>query len=225
MHILLIHGLARTSLSLARLEQRLRQAGHHTEQFSYFAFAEDFDAIAQRLNHTLQALARRGPYGVVGHSLGGVLTRAALGLGQLPALPCQVVMLGTPNQPPRLASLAWNLWPFRWFTGQCGRNLTCRQFYDRLPTLQSPYTIVAGIGGPTGPLSPFGEEVNDGIVALSETAMTPQDTLIPVPTWHTFMMDHPQVQTIILTTLAEGSVQPAWEADKKVAPPSRGWRG
>jgi hypothetical protein len=201
MHILLIHGLARTSLSLAFLERRLRQAGHHTETFSYVAFAEDFDAIVQRLNHTLQSLAHRGPYGVVGHSLGGVLTRAALGLGQVVELPRQVVMLGTPNQPPRLAPLAWNLLPFQWFTGQCGRNLTCGQFYASLPILQSPYTIIAGTGGPTGSLSPFGEDINDGIVALSETYMTPQDTIVQVPAWHTFMMNHPQVQEIVLNAL------------------------
>jgi hypothetical protein len=203
MHILLIHGLARTSLSLMLLEHRLRQAGHHTEPFSYFAFAEDFDAIAQRLNHTLQALAHRGPYGVVGHSLGGVLTRAALGLGQVSAPPHQVVMLGTPNQPPRLAPLAWNLWPFRWFTGQCGRNLTCQQFYASLPMLQSPYTIVAGTSGPTGPLSPFGEEANDGVVALSETYMQPQDAVIQLPVWHTFMMNHLQVQRTVLEAMAQ----------------------
>ncbi|MFH7242536.1 MAG: lipase family alpha/beta hydrolase [Spirulina sp.] len=203
MHTLLIHGLARTSFSLAFLERRLRRAGHHTETFNYFAFAEDFDAIAQRLNHTLQALAHRGPYGVVGHSLGGVLTRAALGLESVAELPHHVVMLGTPNQPPRLAPLAWNLLPFQWFTGQCGRNLTCQQFYASLPALTSPYTIVAGTGGPTGPLSPFGEDINDGIVALSETYMTPHDTIVQVPAWHTFMMNHPQVQEVVLNALAD----------------------
>lgn len=202
MHLLLIHGLARTSLSLALLDRRLRQAGYHPEHFSYFAFAEDFDAIAQRLHHRLQAVAHRGPYGIVGHSLGGVLTRAALGLGHLPDLPRQVVMLGTPNQPPRLAPLAWKLWPFQWFTGQCGRYLTCGQFYAQLPLLPSPYTIVAGTGGPTGPLSPFGEDINDGVVALSETYMTPQDTVVQVPVWHTFMMNHPQVQDIVVKALA-----------------------
>lgn len=202
MYILLIHGLARTSFSLALLERRLRHARHQTECFSYLAFAEDFDAIAQRLNHTLRRLAQRGPYGVVGHSLGGVLTRAALGLGSVPEPPRQVVMLGTPNQPPRLAPLAWQLWPFQWFTGQCGRNLTCQGFYDRLPILQSPYTIVAGTGGPTGPLSPFGEDINDGIVALAETYMRPEDPVVQVPAWHTFMMNHPQVQEVVIQALA-----------------------
>ncbi|QQE64251.1 hypothetical protein GFS31_09310 [Leptolyngbya sp. BL0902] len=202
MHLLLIHGLARTSLSLALLDQRLRHAGHHTEPFSYVAFAEDFDAIAQRLHQRIQALAHQGPYGIVGHSLGGVLTRAALGMGPVPTLPHQVVMLGTPNQPPRLAPLAWNLWPFQWLTGQCGRNLTCQRFYAQLPPLPSPYTIIAGTGGPTGPLSPFGEEINDGVVALTETYITPQDKVLQVPVWHTFMMNHPQVQALVLQALA-----------------------
>jgi hypothetical protein len=201
MQILLIHGLARTSLSLLMLERQLRRAGHATEQFGYFAFAEDFDAISHRLRQKIQQLSAQGPYAVVAHSLGGVLTRAALGVKS--ALhPEHVVMLGTPNQPPRLASLAWQVPPFQWFTGQCGFNLTCSRFYANLPPLPSPYTIVAGTNGPTGPLSPFGEDLNDGIVALKETYITENDRVVQVPVWHTFMMNHPQVQRIVLETLA-----------------------
>lgn len=197
---LLIHGLARTSLSLWGLEQRLRRAGHPTEQFSYFAFAEDFDAIAQRLHQTLHRLAERGPYAIVAHSLGGVLTRAAIGLAPVPH-PDHVVMLGTPNQPPRLAPIAWNLLPFQWYTGQCGRNLTCSQFYRQLPALACPYTLVAGTAGPTGTLSPFGPDTNDGIVALKETLIHNHDQVHTVPVWHTFMMNHPQVQRLVLRAL------------------------
>ncbi|HIK45115.1 MAG TPA: alpha/beta hydrolase, partial [Leptolyngbyaceae cyanobacterium M65_K2018_010] len=159
-----------------------------------------FDAIAQRLWHTFQHLADQGPYAVVAHSLGGVLTRAALGVESV-LHPHHVVMLGTPNQPPRLAPLAWKLPPFQWFTGQCGLNLTCPQFYRQLPQLSTPYTIVAGTGGPRGPLSPFGNEVNDGVVALKETYMTAQDSVVQVPVWHTFMMNHPQVQKIVVAAL------------------------
>ncbi|MFZ4640818.1 MAG: esterase/lipase family protein [Nodosilinea sp.] len=196
MQILLIHGLARTSLSLLSLEHSLQEAGHTTEQFSYFAFAETFDAIADRLGQRLGRLGQQGPYAVVAHSLGGILTRAALGQSWGPQ-PHHVIMLGTPNRPPRLANLAWQLPPFQWFTGQCGFNLTSSTFYAQLPPLQSAYTIVAGTGGPRGRLSPFGHEVNDGIVALSETALTSPEEAIQVPAWHTFMMNHPQVQKIV----------------------------
>ncbi len=200
MQVLLIHGLARTSLSLLSLEWRLQAEGHRTEHFGYFAFAESFDQIAERLWQRFNMLARQGPYAVIVHSLGGVLTRAALSLGTV-AAPEHIIMLGTPNQPPRLALLAWNLFPFRWFTGQCGLNLTRPEFYQTLPGLSAPYTIIAGTGGPTGILSPFGEEANDGIVALNETRLSPQDSIIEFPVWHTFMMNYSEVQAEVLRVL------------------------
>ncbi len=207
MQIVLIHGLARTSLSLLSLEQRLRQEGYSPHHFGYFAFAEGFNQIAWRLRQQFQTLADQGPYGVVAHSLGGVLTRAALGMGQV-FQPQHVVMLGPPNQPPRLASLAWKLPPFQWFTGQCGQNLTCHKFYQDLPPLTSHYTIIAGTGGPRGALSPFGHEVNDGIVALSETRMHPADKVVQLPVWHTFMMNNSAVQSQVLQALTKDTMQP-----------------
>lgn len=198
--VLLIHGLARTSLSLLSLEQRLSQAGFATHQFGYFAFAESFDQIAERLWQQFRHLSQQGPYAVVAHSLGGVLTRAALSLRTI-AAPDHTVMLGTPNQSPRLASLAWHLHPFRWVTGQCGLNLASPEFYRQLPGLPSGYTIIAGTGGYRGSLSPFGQELNDGIVALSETQLSPQDAIVPLPVWHTFMMNDRRVQQQVIAAL------------------------
>ncbi len=100
-------------------------------------------------------------------------------------------MLGTPHQPPRLAPIAWKLPPFRWWTSQCGFNLTNPAFFKSLPTLTSPYTIIAGTTGPTGVWSPFGNELNDGIVAVSETLLSDFDNIIQLPVWHTFMMNRP----------------------------------
>ncbi len=197
MKILLIHGLSRTPLSLFGLAQSLQQIGQSTEQFSYLAATETFDRIVERLRVCLQALASQGDYGIVAHSLGGLLTRVALGLGLI-SLPKHIVMLGTPNQLPRLAPHAWQLLPpFRWWTGQCGHNLTNPEFFASLPLLTSSYTIVAGTGGHRGFLSPFGDELNDGIVALNETRLSDRDRLIQLPVMHTFMMNDRRVQKIV----------------------------
>ena len=196
MKILLIHGLSRTSLSMLGLEWYLQQTGWTTEQFGYIAFAETFDRIVERLRVRLQALANQGAYGIVAHSLGGLLTRAALGLGSL-ELPKHIVLLGTPNQPPRLAPYAWRVAPFRWWTGQCGFNLTNQAFFASLPGIESPYTIVAGTGGPRGFSSPFGDELNDGIVALSETRLSKHDQIVQLPVMHTFMMNDSSVQKTV----------------------------
>jgi hypothetical protein len=201
MKILLIHGLSRTPLSLLGLEWYLQQAGWATEQFGYMAFAETFDGIVARLRVRLQALASQGAYGIVAHSLGGLLTRAALGLGSLDS-PQHIVMLGTPNQLPRLAPHAWRLQPFRWWTQECGFNLTNPAFFASLPGIESPYTIVAGTGGPRGFWSPFGDELNDGIVALSETRLSHRDPIVQLPVMHTFMMNDFNVQRTVRRAFA-----------------------
>jgi hypothetical protein len=199
MQVVLIHGLGRSPLSLFSLGRRLQQSGHQTQTFGYAAVSEPYGQIVNRFCDCLETVAQRGTYSVVAHSLGGILTRSAL--SSLDKLPEQVVMLGTPNQPPRLATIAWNIPLFRWFTGQCGAHLNSLEFYNRLPHPSSPYTIIAGTAGPTGPFSPFGIDVNDGIVALQETYITPQDQIFKFPVFHTFMMNDSRVQHTVLQAI------------------------
>ena len=99
MRVLLIHGLARSPLSLAGLARELRRDGHHTELVAYWGAVESYSRILARVRRRLEAAAATGdPYAVIGHSLGGLIVRAAL--DRWPAecpLPNHVVMLGTPN--------------------------------------------------------------------------------------------------------------------------------
>ena len=200
MKILLIHGLSRTPLSLLGLEWHLQQKGQATEQFSYLAVAETFDRIVERLRVRFQALGSQGSYGIIAHSLGGLLTRAALGLEPI-KLPQHIVMLGTPNKLPRLAPHAWRVPLFRWWTGQCGLNLADPDFFASLPKIESNYTIVAGTGGLRGSWSPFGNELNDGIVALNETRLSDRDQIVQLPVMHTFMMNDSRVQKTVVQAL------------------------
>ncbi|MGB7249002.1 MAG: alpha/beta fold hydrolase [Phormidesmis sp.] len=202
MNILLIHGLGRTPLSMSGMAQALRKAGHTPQLFGYAAFLQSFDEIVVRLRDRLKHLSTLGPYGVVGHSLGGVLIRAALADIDFP-LPVHVVMLATPNQSPRLGRLANRLWPFRWFSGQSGQNLASPDFYRQLPVLTCPYTLVAGTTGPTGSFSPFSQEPNDLIVSLEEVKMKTTDTPVQVAALHTFIMDNTLVQAWTVEAFAE----------------------
>jgi hypothetical protein len=180
--------------------------GWNTEFFGYAAFLESYDRIVERLQAHLAAIATQEPYGIVAHSLGGLLTRSALAGAPMPQ-PVRTVMLGTPNRQPRLATHAWKLPPFQWFAGQCGFNLASPAFFRQLPQLASPYTIIAGTSGPRGAWSPFGEDVNDGIVALNETLLTDSDPLIQVPVYHTFMMNDRTVQETIVQTFENEQVR------------------
>jgi|SRR5215211_1247160 len=204
MNLLLVHGLWRTPLSLLFLVNRLRSWGFHPEQFGYAAVAQRYDSIVVRLADRLAGMAARGPYAVVGHSLGGVLLRSAI-----PRLsvtrPSRLVMLGTPNRPPRLAKLLGVLWVYRQLMGECGRNLSSPLFYAELPKPCVPYTIIAGTAGPRGRWSPFGDEPNDGLVAVSETLIREDDSVILLPVTHTFMMNNALVHQEIRRVLSPGS--------------------
>ncbi|MGB3295401.1 MAG: alpha/beta fold hydrolase [Phormidesmis sp.] len=202
MKILLIHGLGRTPLSMWGMAAALRKAGHTPIFFGYTSLLQSFDQIVEGLRDRLQQLSTDGPYGIVSHSLGGVLTRAALADADFP-LPAHVVMLAPPNQAPRIGQLANGLPPFRWFSGQSGQNLASPEFYRQLPILSCPYTLIAGTVGLTGSLSLFGEEVNDFIVGIEEVKMQPQDVPLKVPALHSFMMNDSRAQALTVGAFSE----------------------
>jgi hypothetical protein len=200
MNLLLVHGLWRTPLSLLLLVRRLHGWGYHTELFGYVAVAQGYDAIVSRLTLRLERMASAGPYAVIGHSLGGVLLRSALSQMDGPQ-PQHLIMLGTPNRPPRLARVLGVRWVYRRIMGECGVNLSSPLFYASLPIPQVPYTIVAGTAGPRGRWSPFGDEPNDGIVAVRETPVREDDPLVLLPVTHTFMMNNAEVHEVIRRAL------------------------
>jgi hypothetical protein len=200
MNVLLVHGLWRTPLSFLLLDRRLRSWGYRTEQFGYAAVTQQYDAIVARLVNRLERLADMGPYGVIGHSLGGILLRSAL--AQIAGhAPRHLVMLGTPNRPPHLARVLGVHWVYRRLMGECGLNLANSAFYAGLPVPEIPYTIVAGTSGPRGRWSPFGDEPNDGLVAVSETSIRDDDAVVLLPVTHTFMMNNARVQAVIREVL------------------------
>jgi thioesterase domain-containing protein len=142
-----------------------------------------------------------GPYAVIGHSLGGLALRAALPGLQQP--PVHVILLGTPNQPPRLARRLHRLWPYRLLCGESGQLLAQAEFFAQLPRPQAPYTIIAGSAGSRGRWSPFGADVNDRLVAVEETKIMPTDHPIILDVGHTFMMNDKKVWDAILDVLEQ----------------------
>lgn len=201
MKVILIHGLGRTPLSLAGLAHYLRQQGFVTQKFGYVSFVETYDQIVHRLISVLQKQAQQGEYCVVAHSLGSIMIRSALELAPIQP-PKHIVMLGPPNQPPRLAAYAWRVLPFQWFSRDCGLNLASPDFYAQLSPPPVPYTIIAGTRGPRGVLSLFGNDINDGIVALEETRIAATDRVIELPVIHTFMMNNSAVKQQIIEALS-----------------------
>lgn len=199
MRVVLLHGMGRTPLSMWRLGRFLAEHGHRPELVGYSATFERFDRISSRVHRRLVRVAGHGaPYALVGHSLGGLIARAAL--AGVPTPPTAVVLLGTPGRPPRLATRLARRWPYRLVNGECGQLLAQPEFFAALPPHSAPTTSIAGTAGPRGRWSPFGEQPNDWVVSLDEAASDLAES-IEVAATHTFMMNHRRVRELILQAL------------------------
>jgi len=182
------------------LDRRLRSDGFSTASFGYFPPFESYHRIVIRLRGRMNQIARSGPYGVVAHSMGGVLVRAALGsTDTLP--PKHVVMLGTPNKRSRMAEWAARYTPWGLLVGEAGRKLADPHFFSSLPIPQIPCTIVAGTKSSPIGSGPFGDEANDSLVAVSETVLEAGERHVTFPVGHTFMMNNALVTSVILDTM------------------------
>jgi pimeloyl-ACP methyl ester carboxylesterase len=182
---------------------RLRRAGISASTFGYFVSTQDFESIAKRLSREIEQLAARGDYIVVGHSLGGVLLRAAL--SALPAgvaQPRHVFLLGSPVQPARLAIRLANNPLYRLLTSDCGALLGSASRMASVAPIDVASTAVVGVRGIPLTRRQFGDEANDGVVAISEVSADWQHAQVQLAVIHTALPASSRVADIILQRLS-----------------------
>ncbi|HYP69062.1 MAG TPA: alpha/beta fold hydrolase [Thiobacillaceae bacterium] len=203
MQALFVHGMGRTPLSGWRLLARLKAKGIAASSFGYAATFQNFIAIRTRLNRKIIALATHGDYVLIGHSLGGVLLRAAV--ASLPAgtrLPHRIFLLGSPVRVARIARKLQRNWIYRMLAGDCGQLLGSQARMADIGAHSTPTTSILGIAGWRGRFSLFGNEMNDGIVSVSEASAEWINERICLPAIHTYMPSNKRVFQIILERIA-----------------------
>ncbi|HPQ94734.1 MAG: alpha/beta hydrolase [Thiothrix sp.] len=199
MKALFVHGMGRSPLSGWPLLRVLQQAGLETQTFTYFVSRQDFATIRTRLRDRLLTLGQGGDYLLIGHSLGGVLLRAALqALPPEARRPQHLFLLGSPVQPSRLAGGLRDNPLFRLLCGDCGQLLGSAARMAAVGAPAVPVTAVVGDSAWPARISPFGDEANDTIVALPEVSADWVDTYVHVPLSHSFLPFSARVGRIVL---------------------------
>ena len=189
MNDILIHGMGRTRASLLLLARRLRRHGLQPHVFGYRTRGA-FETAVTHLTRTITTTTQGQPFILIGHSLGTVIIRAAL--PQLTVQPAACFFLAPPSTVCKAARTFSPNPLFRAATREMGNLLATEHFMASLPVPTVPVTIYAGTAGPHGRFSPFGNELNDGLLTLSEVALG-TFPVVQVPTLHPFIMHSPFV--------------------------------
>lgn len=202
MQVLFVHGMGRSPLSGLPMLWRMQRRGITVRSFFYTVTFEDFPSIQKRLVKRIEDVAAKGDYVLVGHSLGGVLIRSALAsLPEGTRLPRRVFVMGSPVLPSRIAKYLSRNWLFRLATRDCGQLLSSEERMQQIAPCSVPVTSFVGTKGLHGRYTPFGDEVNDGVVTESEIQANWISEAIKVPVVHSWMPASKCISNLILERL------------------------
>ncbi len=206
--VILLHGLGRTSRSMARLQRRIAATGRDTRNIGYDSRRVSIRDAAEQISSQLGDFQVEHPLIAVTHSLGGIVLRALV--SRFNWAGC--VMIAPPNHGSGLASWSAGIPPVRWLMGPALIELGSEPCW---PSPPKPCGIIAGTARATLDNPPSWlawirgvfdrDEVHDGTVSLKEAIHSGATDVAMVDASHTRIMDHAATVRLVLRFLETGA--------------------
>lgn len=192
----LIHGLYHNPTVLSGMAAVLKRDGMEVANLSYSSARAPFGDTADRVARVAASLVEDGVESVcfVGHSLGGLLAREAAAKAVRQGVQVDgMVLIGSPARGARIAAMVARL------VGPCRDVLVPAPSHSvALPV--SRFLVIAGGTGGLG-YNPLMGEDNDGVVAVSETALPDGQSRL-VRAMHTPLARNPRTLSLASAFLA-----------------------
>jgi triacylglycerol lipase len=205
--IVLLHGLGRTRFSLWPIARAAARRGYRVHNLGYPSRRASIEQLAEEVGGRVRDLAGENVVDVVTHSMGGIVLRAAVASGAVPAeMVRRVVMLAPPNQGSELADRLRDFVVYRLALGPAGQQIGTDEdsVPRRLPPPPFEVGIIAGRRA-TNPLFArmLGDE-SDGKVTVASAQIEGMREIVVVDRSHTFIMWAPDVLVHIFSFLETG---------------------
>ncbi len=205
--VVLLHGLGRTSKSMAYMEERFTGAGYTVFNYDYESRKNKIDSLVLDLQAFLEncCLQKEARLYFVTHSLGGILVRALISRNR-PENLGRVVMLSPPNKGSETVDLLKNYSFFQKIFGPASMQLGTdpESFPNRLGPADFELGIITGDRtiDPVSSLIIPGED--DGKVAVEKTKLEGMTDFLVMPVSHAYIMQKPEVVEEVIYFLQNG---------------------
>lgn len=210
--VVLLHGLARSSSSMLRMERALLNAGYGTIRIDYPSRAARIRNLANRaLREALRAAGEiddGAPIHFVTHSMGGILLRAYLEEHEVDRFG-RAVLLAPPNRGSEVVDRLRKVPGFKLLNGPAGLELgtDSGSVPATLGEVDPSFGVIAGCRSVNPILSLMMPKPNDGKVTVDSAAIDGMGDFLTLDVTHPFIMQRSAVIEQVLHFLTHGTFQ------------------